>query len=595
MAINEPVSITVQDALRDLANRLDSAAHGECTAMIKSFGSLYGWSYSRVYRALGTVGWSSGRKPRSDRGTTSQSMEVLNDVCAALRVGQRKNGKPSMQVPVAVSMLSQNGREVTVSNSRVNHLLRSRQMNLASQRLDRAAQTMQSKHPNHVHQVDPSLCLIYYMPDGKQKIIREDQFYKNKLENVAKLKLKVWRYVLVDHYSNTTIVRYYQAKGETQANLYDFLLYCWNKQEGRVMHGVPEILYWDKGSANTAGAIKNALTALQVTAEEHKAGNPRAKGAVENGNNRVECGFECRLLYEPVENVDQLNAAAEAWYNAYNADAIPNLDARLKRKYMAKPSVRYALWQTIRREQLRILPPVDMCRLLLHSAPIKRKVDGELTVSFKHPAIQQMRHYDVGHILGVHVNAWVEVSPLVYGDNQVLITVTDYKNDKTSHIVSPVEVNEVSGFRIDAARFGEEYKSRPDTVIETAGKAADRAAFPNLELEEIAKAKDKNAVPFGGLDAHSHLKDVAAPSFMDRPGERLNVPSPVHIEIKPLTHTQAAMKLRSMRGSPVTADERALLAEWYPAGVMEEQLQEAADHLKGKYAEPEPRRLMAVK
>lgn len=585
MAINEPASLTVQDALRDLAQRLDAAAHGECTAMIRAFADLYDWSYSRVYRALSSVGWSSGRKTRADCGTSSQSMAVLTDVCATLRIGQRKNGKPTMKTPTAVSLLSRNGREFNVSNSRVNALLKANQMNMASQRLDRAAQSMRSLHPNHVHQVDPSLCLIYYMPDGKQRMIQEDEFYKNKLENVAKLKLKVWRYVLTDHFSNTTIVRYYQAKGETQANLFDFLLYCWNKQEGRVMHGVPKMLYWDKGSANTAGAIKNALIALQVKAEEHKAKNPRAKGSVENGNNRVECLFESRLMYEPVENVDQLNTAAEGWYNAYNADAIPNYDARLHRKYMAEPQARYALWQMIRREQLRILPAVEMCRLLLSADPIERKVDGELVISFKHPSIKQRLHYDVGHIPGVFIGAMVKVSPLVYGENQVLVTIKDYRNEETTHIVSPV-VSDAGGFREDGATYGEEYKSRPDTVIETAGKAADQAAYAGLSIEEIEKAKNKNAVPFGGLDAHSHLKDVVAPSFMDRPGERLNVPSPIHIEIKPLTQTQAAMRLRSMLGRPVAAEDRARLAEWYPQGVMEEQLQEVADRLEGVFAAP---------
>ncbi|HAF44688.1 MAG TPA: integrase [Gallionellaceae bacterium] len=585
MAMNEPATLKVQDALRELACLLDAAPHGERSAMIDAFAEMYQWGRGRVYNRLKEVGWSSGRKTRSDCGTTSQDMAVLTDVCATLRIGQRKNGKATMHTPTAVSLLSQNGREITVSNSRVNALLKANQMNMASQRLDRAAQSMRSLHPNHVHQVDPSLCLIYYMPDGKQRIIQEDEFYKNKLENVAKLKLKVWRYVLTDHFSNTTLVRYYQAKGETQANLFDFLLYCWNKQEGRVMHGVPQMLYWDKGSANTAGAIKNALRALQVEAIEHKAKNPRAKGSVENGNNRVECLFESRLMYEPVENVDQLNAAAEGWYNAYNADAIPNYDARLHRKYMAEPTARYALWQMIRREQLRILPQVDLCRLLLSADNIERKVDQELTISFKHPGPKQRLHYDVGHIPGVFFGAMVKVSPLVYGENQVLVTVTDYKNEETTHIVSPVAAD-AGGFRADGAVYGEEYKSRPDTVIETAGKAADQAAYAGLSIEEIEKAKNKNAVPFGGLDAHSHLKDVAAPSFMDRPGERLNVPSPIHVEIKPLTHTQASMRLRSMLGRPVTAEDRAHLVEWYPDGIMEEKLQEAADHLDGKFAAP---------
>ena len=50
MAINEPTSLTVQDALRDLAIRLDAAAHGECAAMNETFASMYDWSKARVYR-----------------------------------------------------------------------------------------------------------------------------------------------------------------------------------------------------------------------------------------------------------------------------------------------------------------------------------------------------------------------------------------------------------------------------------------------------------------------------------------------------------------------------------------------------------------
>lgn len=584
MAIVEPTSLTTLDALRGLALRLDAAPHGGRAEIVGEFGGMYGWSNARTYRELAKVGWSSGRKPRSDRGTSAQDMTVLTDICAAQRIGLRKNGKSTMQVPNAVSLLSQNGREVAVSNSRISHLLRAHQMDLASQRRERAVQECRSLHPNHVHQVDPSLCLIYYMPDGKQRVIQEDEFYKNKLENVAKLKLKVWRYVLTDHFSNATLVRYYQAKGETQSNLFDFLLWCWAKQEGRLMHGVPKMLVWDKGSANTASAIKNALRALEVEAVEHRAHNPRAKGSVENGNNRVECLFESRLMYEPVENVEELNAAAERWLNAYNADAIPNYDARLHRKYMAEPQARYALWQTIRREQLRILPPKELCQLLMHSDPLERKVDSSLTISFKHPGPKLRLHYDVGHLPGVYAGAMVKVSPLVYGENQVLVTITDYKGDESRHVVSPVEVD-AAGFRQDAATFGEGYKSRPDTAIEVAAKAADQAAYPGLDEKGIERARANNAAPFGGLDAHSHLADVAAPAFMDRPGERMNVPNPIHVEIKPLNPTQLAMKLRTQLGRPVTPEERARIAAWYPGGVMEEQVQEISRRLEGKFGE----------
>lgn len=594
MATSEPATLTAQDDVRALARRLDETPPMQCGEAVAEFANLHGCSPSTVYRKLKTIGWSSGRRPRSDRGATSQDLTVLNDVCAAIKIGVRENDKATMHTPTAVSMLSQNGRAITVSNSRINTLLRDRQMNLASQRLDRAAQPMQSLHPNHVHQVDPSLCLVYYLPDGSQHIIRDDQFYKNKLENVAKLKFKTWRYVLTDHFSNATVVRYYQAKGENQANLFDFLLYCWQKREGRLMHGVPKMLYWDKGSANTAGAIKNALRALGVEAKEHKAGNARAKGSVENGNNRVECLFESRLRYEPVDNVEQLNAAVEGWSNAYNANAIPQYDARLRRKYMAEPQARYALWQMIRQEQLRILPDVALCRMALSSDFIERTVDNELTVSFKHPSTKAREHYDVSHIPGIYATATVKVSPLIYGDGEVLVSVTDYKGDETTHVVKPVERNPLTGFRKDAAVFGEEYKSQPDTTIEIAGKAADRAAYPGLDLEEIEKAKAKNAVPFGGLDAHSHLAHVTAPAFMERPGEAMHLPDRIQVEVKPLTHTQAAMRLRGMLSRAVVAEDRENLLKWFPDGIPEEMLQDAADRLEGKIIEQAPR-LVAVK
>ncbi|MBV7693324.1 DUF3102 domain-containing protein [Limnobaculum sp. M2-1] len=62
----------------------------------------------------------------------------------------------------------------------------------------------------------------------------------------------------------------------------------------RLFHGVPKVIYWDKGSANTASAIKNLLDHLEVTYLEHEAGNARAKGGVENANNIIETQFEIR-------------------------------------------------------------------------------------------------------------------------------------------------------------------------------------------------------------------------------------------------------------------------------------------------------------
>ena len=583
MPINEFADIAIRNALTELAVQLDAAPHGNRSSLVKEFAAQFNWSPSKTYRLLKKVGWTSGRKPRADRGTTSQPIEVLNEVCAALRLGVRKNGKATMEIPNARSLLAANGRKFTVSNDRISQLLKQNGMDMRSQKRDRAFQPLRSLHPNHVHLVDPSLCLIYYDPMGRQHIIRDDQFYKNKPKHISRIeKWKVWRYVLVDHYSNTVVVRYYRAKGETQANLYDFLLYAWGCIDGRTFHGVPKILYWDKGSANTAAAIKIALNALEVEAIEHEAGNPRAKGSVEGMNNLVEKLFESRLKYEPVRNVDELNDAVFAWCNAFNSDSIPHYDSRLRRTGMREPVARYALWQRIRQEQLRILPDEDVCRYLLSAEPKLRKVAPDLSISIRHPVSKKREHYDVSHLPNIYPRAEVMVSPLVYGEREVIVYVTDYKGDEETYIVKPIHYDELSGFRMDAAIIGEEMKSQPDTVTEKAGKAADAAAYPGMSQNEIDKARDKNTVPFNGeIDAHSHLRHVQMPAYMQRRGSEMSVPDRVNIKAKPLSITEACKRLVAVLGpQPEGVNYFSFVNERYPDGVPEEEFNTLVERIR---------------
>lgn len=586
----------VREYLKGLAVRLDDAGHGKSGELLASAQAFLGWSRSRLYRQLNKqAGWISGRATRSDKGRTKQNEQALELLAALKKEGVRKNGKATVHTPTAASLAQVNGAEISVSPSRINRLLKDRRLDTTSQLRASAHTTMRALHPNHVHQVDPSLCLIFYMPNGEQRIMRDDEFYKNKLENVAKIKLKVWRYVLWDGASSAVIPWYAEAAGETQHNLFRFLMFAWGQQPGRPFHGVPKLLVWDKGSANGAHAIKNLLAALQVEEYSHAKGNARAKGGVECANNLVETHFECRLRFQPVSNVDELNAAASAWANAYNADLIPNFDARLNRTGLTRPMARYDLWLKITQEQLRVLPPFEVCQALMEGKRIERKVGPNLKVSFRHPQAPRTLEYDVAGLSGVCVGDMVEVSPLVYGDWPIVIRVARYDGAPLEYTVTPETQYDEFGQPLSGATWGVEFKSRPDTTAETQGKKLDRLAFPNQDLEEITKARDKNKTPFEGkLDALDHLDKIDMPAYLARRGSEITVPQRAQIELKPLTHTQAAIQLRPMLGRPVTAEDRARLAEWYPDGVMEEQLQQAADRLEGKFAEPAPR-LVAVK
>ena len=590
MALAEPASITTLDAVRDLARQIDASAHGAKSSLIENFANGYGWSKQKVYRQLQKVGWQSGRKKRIDCGDTEQSEEALQKLSATLGLGIRKNGKATMFTPNARSMLAQNGVEFNVSNSRLNTLLKQRQMDLKTQRTPKAHQPMRSLHPNHVHQVDPSLCLLYYLPGGGQKFIRDDEAYKNKPEAINKVgSLKVWRYVLTDHYSGALYVHYYQAAGETQTNLYDFLLHAWQQQQEKILHGVPQILLWDKGSANTSKGICNALDALDVKHIPHAAGNPRAKGQVEVANNLVETLFESRLLYEPVANVDELNRAARAWCEAFNANAIPNYDSRIKRRFLREPKSRYGLWQTIQQNQLRLLPDLEVCKHLLTNDPVIRKVKPDLTVTFRHPKTKQSEAYLVADLPGVYPNAEVLVSPLIYsGTAQVIVSIEDYKGEVNKIVLDPVAADQ-AGFAVYAPVIGAEHKAQKDTVADDAKKSAQRLAFPDRSDDDIKKAIDKREAPLGGLDAHSHLHHVYKPEFIQRPGSELHVPETAQVVVQPLSLVQALKVLRGRLNRPLTTHENQYIQEQYPGGVPDAEINSVVEY----FTNPQPQTKVA--
>lgn len=530
MSVTTPADLIIQDELRRIAEQLDNCPHGKKATVLAAVNKQFGWSADTLYRKLKAIGWVSGKNKRSDAGKTSISEEALGMMEAMRMQSVRKNGKTTMHTPVAKSILSQNGHDINVSVSTINRLSRQRSTTDSDMKRTSPSVMVRSLHPNHVHQVDPSLCVLYYMPNGEQRIMESDQFYKNKLDSYNKVKLKCWRYVLTDHTSNTIIVKYYATEGENSANLWDFLCYAWAKQKGRVFHGVPKILYWDKGSANTSGPIRNALDQLDVKHLTHEKGRARAKGSVEGANNNVEIQFECRLKLEPVDNVNQLNAAVEHWYNAYNSNSIKGQDTRLNRPGMRQPAPRYGLWQTIKATQLRELPNEDVCKTLLASTPIERQISPNLTISFVHPKVREKCDYSLRDCAHALVGKKVLVSALFYSDADVRVTITLSDGSKAFHDLSPVAYDPIYGMPINAPVFGENYAAMPDTDVEKRKKAGDKLAYPDRDLAQIQKAKDKQIAPFGGeIKAHSFLAEqaAAAPGFMQKQGTEIVPPSTI--------------------------------------------------------------------
>ena len=571
-----PADLNVLDYLRDLAARLDAAPHGERGGLIGQATQLLGWSPARVYAQLKRrIAWSSGRQSRADKGATKQPLETLKNVASMQKQSVRKNGKVVLRLPTALSIAAQNGMPVEVSRGRFGRLLRDRKMDIARQKLDRPVQRMASLHPNYLHQVDPSLCLLYYLK-GNQKIIRDDQWYKNKPEAGARID-KVWRYVLHDHASSHIIPWYVEARGESVDSLFQFLMCTWGRQPGRAFHGVPKILLWDKGSANISHPIKNMLAALEVRNIPHAAGHARVKGGVENANDIVETKFESRLKFEPVSSIEELNRAAAAWANAFNANLIPYQDTRLRREGLQEPIARADLWTTIRHEELRILPDPEKCKLFLEGRRVTRKVNPALEISYAHPLGDGPKRYDLADLDGIVAGDTVEVSPLVYGECEAMVYAQRYDGAPLEYHVRPIVYDATYGFRADAPVFGIDYRVQPDSEIERQGKQLDRLAYPNRTLDDIEKAKDKNEAPFEGrLQAHSHLLNIAPPpTLATRRGSEITMPDRANPEQPRMTHTAALIHLVRVLGRRLTDPERlevdALLAA-HPEGVNDEEL-----------------------
>jgi len=527
----------------DQMNAAVSAA--ERKAVVAEMRRMFAFSTAKAYKVLKENGWESGRAERRDAGSTCLDEAHLLAVAGMVKQCVRKNGKATLPVNVARSILQSRGADISISDSRLRELLRQNRMAVADSKVSKPHQTMRTEYPNQVHFADPSVCLIYFAPGGKQKLIGDDELYKNK--NFLEGKMKCWRYVLTDHYSGSICVRYYASMGETAANMYDFLLYAWGQKESNVsvFHGVPELLIWDCGTANIAKATTNALKAFGVKTVPHLPGNPRAKGQVENANNLVETQFESRLRFEPVNSMAELNGAAERFYTAYNANMIDGLDTRLKRNGVNQS--RATLWRRIPEEKLRELPGEETCRQVFASGVQKRKVAGDLTVSIVHPRAGRSLRYSVRNLPGILVGMELYLQPLLVTAEPLCIASYENGKEELSFEIEPI-VYDSAGFDVNSPVYGQEYKRPKDTARETAAKI--------LEAPGLAAVMGP---------AHSFIKPEN-PFFRQNEGTPVTVAETIHTHEIIISAVEAAKRVKAECGS-VPEGFISELKQQYPEGV----------------------------
>lgn len=517
------------------ADRLAHAPQGERGDLVKAQAVRLGVSAATLYGWLKQVGWRSGRRRRADAGTSSVPRDEAFHASNLLRQTQRATGKQLMCTESVVEVLRHNGQArferadratgelVPVSAATVRRAMRLHGVAPAQIRRATPHVALKSLHPNHVWQIDASVCVLYYLDHGGLAVADADEFYKNKPEAVQKrFKQQVIRYLATDHYSGAFFLEYYEGAESAQLLTDFFIAAVSRRADNDLLRGVPFILQMDPGSANKSHLFVSLAKRLDIEVMIHRTKNPRAKGSVEKHHDLVERDFEGRLPFHRVSTLEALRAYKETWSAAWQAT----------RRHTRHGHTRYGLWQTIRAEQLREAPPAALMYELLATGTKAVPVRGDLTVRY---AVRGYgtRSYDVRHVPGILVGEKLTVAVNPYKLPAIFVLTHDAEGQEVRYACEPIGTD-AAGFLDTAQTIGQGLRTAPDTAADTARKQMDIAAYGGTTQAEADRLRKERAPAYGGeVDAFGYLADLPRPSFMQRAGTPIDVRAPV-VEAAPL-------------------------------------------------------------
>ncbi len=580
---------------RDLAQATAGQGHGGKGALVAAASQATGLSRATVYRRLKEFTVQGERRRRSDAGASSVTRQEALAISAALMQSQRKGGKQLLSVPAALDELRcqglvrcerihpETGEVRLLSASAVERALRTYGLHPAQLLRPTPCTEMKSLHPNHVWQIDASLCVLYYLSNGQGKgqgkgqkggrqrrglqVLEADKFYKNKPRALERVQSeRVWRYVVTDHYSGSIFVHYVLG-AESALNLAESFIAAINARSvlgtPDPFHGVPFILMMDMGSANTSGLFKNLARRLGVQLMPHAPGNARATGQVEKAQDIVERGFESALGRLAVGSLQDLNLAAYCWARHFNATA----------RHSRHGHTRLHQWLGITPEQLRIAPGVQMCRELLTHEPQRRKGGVRLTVEFKG------LEYDVRDVPAVSVGEKLRVTYNPYVQDAACIVYTDDDGHEALHTVPLVQRDE-AGFRVDAPVIGQQWASARTTPLQANRQQVEQLGQLPARPQPMQLPSE---LPSGRRpDPLRQAREARLPIPLPKKGQPLplaaKVVAPTRAE-RTLTLFEASRELAALLGEPLEPARLALLRQLYPQGLPEGELPAVAERL----------------
>lgn len=568
------MTAVITETLVSVAQQLRTTGHGERSEICKQAAEQLGVSLSTFYRQLKqyTATSRATRKQRADAGQSALTLDEAKLLSGVVMESSRANNKRLYALEDAVDALRANGLILAADVNQATGEIKPLSVSAISRALyayglhpEQLSQpdphtSMRSLHPNHVWQIDASLCVLYYLrPTAKANglhVMPHDEFYKNKPRNLQSIMAdRVWSYEIVDHASGWIYVEYVMG-AESGINLTSVLINALQERGGAdVMHGIPKILYMDPGSANTSAMALNLCRALGIQAIAHAAGNARATGSVEKARDIIERKFESGLRFRPVADLAELNALAAEWRAVFNATA----------KHRRHGQNRSAVWLTIRADQLIKAPSVEVCRELATASPEERKVSSALQVSF------QGDKYSVADVPGVMVGQKVLITRNPWRDDSAQVIARDEDGHETIYVIPRIVRNDI-GFDVSDPVFGESYARPAATDAQKAKAAIEQIMTATDTPAEAESARKAKTIPLQGkFNPYKSTEDANLPEYMPRRGTEHGLRTPT-VVAETLTVLQIAKALRNNMADRWVPEHFKWLQKHYPQGAKEDEL-----------------------
>ncbi|MCF7963991.1 MAG: DDE-type integrase/transposase/recombinase [Methylobacter tundripaludum] len=566
------MSAAVIERLSAIALVAQNAAHGERGLIYQAACAELGISLQTLHRKLAAITVRPTRKRRADAGVVSLTQEEAEIISAYVMEHIRKNAKKTKSMQAAVEELrfngiivagrvdTETGEIVPLSDSAIQRALRGYGLHPEQLLAPDPVMTLISKHPNHVWQIDASLCVLYKLPDQPGYGITEvesTEKYKNKLSHFAKIEHRlVQRYLITDHASCAAFL-YFAFGGESTESLCMLLVQAIQQRGRYPFYGIPVMIYLDRGSANRSATFKNLCKALGIRLEF--AQRARAKGQVEKMHDVIEMGFESGLkMATEIRTVEQLNQLGQKWTHHFNATRIHSRHGK----------TRYAAWQLIKPHQLMTTTlNTEQLLLLAREQPVLKKVTPYLTVNFKGA------EYDVSKVTGVMVGEKLLITRCAFDAEKAQAVVFDADGHEVFHPLSVKARDEDWGWFVEGAVLGEEHARHADTPAQTMRKKLERLAM-NAETDAEAAANRKAKVaPFGGgIDPYKEMNEYQHPAYFPNRETKRELSAPT-IERLRMNIVQSGIWLLGRLGSEYRPELLADVKALFPDGPTEEDLE----------------------